>query len=173
MKAGAVQIKKWLTIIFVTLVAIGLIFGAMYLLRNDPIGPIAGRALTGKAAGNLTDVSECNQHDHIGIESRSENPYSVLTWCFIHAGEMYVPALFGGRNNWPYYIIGDPKVRIKMGENVYDAYATRAALDLATFRDMMDSMADKYPTYRGDDLRESLKKYTPKELWLFRIAGRN
>lgn len=165
---------KWIKGLGVVFAVAVIISGATYLFRSNPIGPIAGKALTGELSTSRVDWTLCNKHDEVAIESRSEAPYSVLTWCFVHKGNMYIPAFYGGTKAWSHFAAADPNVRIKMGDTIYEAKAKRITNYTSTpFSDFMNSLAEKYPTFEGRDMKEALSEVKPAEIWLFRISHRN
>lgn len=136
-----------------------------YPFRRDPIGPLAGKQLSGSEAPYPDSWSVCDDHQTIAVETRPEDPHSVTTVCFVHGGELIIPAMNGSGKEWPAIVAADPRVRIKIGDAVYRAQATRA-MDL-TIEDVIESAARKYPQFRDRDPSEA-----PPDVWLFRIGPR-
>ena len=115
-----------------------------WLLRSDPIGPVAGRGLSG-----------------------SEAPYPA-DWGFTDASHLHhtflKPAQGGSGKRWTGYVEDDPRVRIKVGDTVYPALALRVPdPDPETF---VASAAKKYEQMADPD------REVPEDIWLFRIAPR-
>ena len=135
-----------------------------WLLRSDPIGPVAGRGLSGSEAPYPADWGFTDAHTTIFLESRPEAPHSVTTICFVHEGELYVPAQGGSGKRWTGYVEDDPRVRIKVGDTVYPALALRVPdPDPDTF---VASAAKKYEQMADPD------REVPEDIWLFHIAPR-
>lgn len=156
---------KVLKIIGAVLGTLIVVLGLAWLLRSDPIGPLSGRALSGGEAAYPADWSFTDDFTTIAVESRPGDPHSVTTICFIHDGELYVPARGGSEKRWTQYVLDDPRVRIKVGDAVYPARALRVEnADPETF---LASAAVKYSQMADPD------REIPEDIWLFRIAPRS
>jgi hypothetical protein len=139
-----------------------LIAGAVWLLRSDPVFMISGKELTGELASYPRDWKFSDDYPTIAIETRPHDPHSVTTLCFVHEGDLYVPAQDGSSKEWTQYATAEPRVRIKIGEKIYPAKAERVLpLDLALYQDSIEA---KYPEF-ADRSPEEL----PVDIWLFRI----
>ena len=156
------KILKW---IGVALGALVIVAGTLYLLRTDPINRISGKRLSGDEQAYPADWSMCNDHPTIAVEARVEDPHSVTTICFLHDGDLIVPALNGSQKQWPAMVVRDPRIRVKIGDAVYPARADR--LTGASMPDVLASMAAKYPQIAERDSADA-----PRDLWLFRITAR-
>lgn len=55
----------------------------------------------------------------MAVETRPAVPHSVTTVCLVHEGNLYVAAHYSIRNSWPYYAIAEPRVRIKIRNQIY------------------------------------------------------
>lgn len=144
------------------LVVLGLVAGVAWLFRGDPFYMIAGKELQGKMAPYPSDWSFSNDYETIAIEVRPDDPHSVTTACFVHDGDLYVPAQAGSRKTWTQLAVEDPLVRIKIGDQVFSARVDRVMpVDFRIFR---DSIAAKYP-----QLAERSPDELPEDIWLFRI----
>ena len=148
-----------------TLLVIALILSVAYQFRTDPIAMLAGKRLSGEEQPYPADWQVCNEHMTLAVESRPEDPHSVTTLCIVRNGTLYIPAVSGSRKKWPQYVLADSQVRIKIGDKVYPAKATRE-LDLSV-DEIVSSGAAKYP-YLADMEPEDL----PKDVWFFRISQR-
>jgi hypothetical protein len=142
------------------LVALGIL-----AVRTDPIGPLAGTRLSGEEVPYPEDWSFTDDAFTIAVESRPEEPHSVTTLCFVHDGALHVPALRGSSKDWPTFVLEDPRVRLKIGDRVFVARATRVEPDdpapyFAAAAAKYEAMAERDP----DDIAE--------DLWLFRIDPR-
>ncbi|MEM7081037.1 MAG: hypothetical protein AAF513_20660 [Pseudomonadota bacterium] len=135
-----------------------------YLLRSDPIGPIAGKALSGPVASASLDASSCDGHMLTAIESRPDDPHSVTTLCFVMHDHIYVPAANGSEKAWPQYVLDDSRVRLKVGEQIFLAHAQR---DTTTPREtVIAAISEKYAQMaeRASD--------APDDVWLFKLTPR-
>jgi hypothetical protein len=154
---------KVLKILGATLGALVVLAALAWLFRSNPIGPISGRAVTGTVAAYPGDWSFSDEHSTIAVEVRPEAPHSVTTICFIHDGALYVPAQSGSTKDWTRYVVADPRVRLKIGDRVFEAVATRIEdADPETF---LASAGKKYPQVASQD-------EIPEDIWLFRIGPR-
>ena len=156
------KILKWAG---VALGALVIVAGTLYLLRTDPINRISGKRLSGDEQPYPADWSMCNDHPTIAVEARIEDPHSVTTVCFLHDGDLIVPALNGSQKQWPAMVVRDPRIRVKIGDAVYPARADR--LTGASMPDVLASMAAKYTQIADRDPADA-----PRNLWLFRITAR-
>jgi len=144
------------------LAVVGLLAGVAWLFRSDPFYMISGKELQGQMAPYPADWSFSDDYETIAVEVRGHDPHSVTTSCFVHEGDLYVPAQAGSRKTWTRLVLEDPLVRIKVGDQVFSARADR--VNPVDFRKYRDSIAAKYPRL-ADRSQEDL----PEDLWLFRI----
>ncbi len=156
------KILKWFGAVLGVLV---IALGTVYFLRTDPIQMISGKRLSGEELPYPQNWSVCNDHETIAVETRVDDPHSVTTICFLHEGELIVPAINGSSKEWPAHVLRDARVRIKVGQNVYAARAERV-MDLS-LEDAAPSVAVKYPRIVDRDPDEPLV-----DVWLFRIGPR-
>ncbi|MBW2242852.1 MAG: hypothetical protein JRH01_12785 [Deltaproteobacteria bacterium] len=134
-----------------------------YLFRSDPIGPIAGKQLSGpEVSGWPTSWSFSDEHDLIAIELRPDDPHSVTVICFVYNDVLYVPSQGAAEKDWPQMALADSRVRLKIGDAIFRARATRVT-DESERPAMFTAAAKKYPR-----LAES-ESELPPDLWLFRI----
>ncbi len=134
-----------------------------YAFRRDPIGPIAGKQLSGEEAPAWSgDWSFSDAHDLVALEVRPDDPHSVTTICFLHEGALYVPSMGGSEKAWPQMVLADPRVRIKVGDTIYPARAIRVT-DETQHQALLASAAKKYPRLAAE------AGELPPDLWVFRI----
>ena len=138
-----------------------------WLLRTDPLGPLAGRALTGPEAPYPSDWSFSDAAYTVAVETRPSAPHSVTTIAFVHEGNLYIPAREGSQKRWTQYAIDDPNVRIKIDGTVYSARLVRVEIDDP--RPYVDSAARKYAQMASALEAGEL----PEDLWLFRVEPRS
>lgn len=136
----------------------------LYATRSNPVGPVAGRALSGElVATPVDDWSFTDEHSLIAVETRPAAPHSVTTICFTHEGVLYVPAQGGSAKSWTHYAVSNPEVRILAGGRIYPARATRVT-DTSRVEELTASAGGKYDFVAGDAL--------PEDVWLFRMDSR-
>lgn len=84
-------------------------------------------------------------------------PHSVTTWSAVHEGQLYLGSTYSGggvfpdARAWNRNVIRDPRVRIKIGEQVFDQrlrYIDNPELKASA----MESFLGKYPQVAGMDL---------------------
>jgi hypothetical protein len=147
-------------------VVIGLagIAALVYSQRSDPISWMAGRALTGPVVEEpVTDWSFSDEHPLIALETRPAKPHSVTVVCAAHGGKLYVPANGGSGKSWTYFAVAEPHVRVKIGDKVYPARATRVT-DPEEARQVTEAFRAKYDFIRDREI--------PPDVWLFRVESR-
>ncbi len=154
------RILRWLGVGVVALAAIGAL---AYATRTNPVGPVAGRQLTGEIVrAPVSDWTFTDEHMTIAVETRPAAPHSVTVVCFTHEGALYVPAQRGASKSWTHYTISDPRVRLKIGDKVYPARATRVT-DPSLAPDLRAAASKKYDFDAGDDDPDL------EDIWVFRI----
>ncbi len=136
-----------------------------YQFRTDPIGPLAGKRLSGEERPFPSDWTFVKDHPYCFLETRPSAPHSVTTICFVVNGKLVVPSLNAAEKDWPYYVLEDPTVRIKVGEFVYSARAARIT-DFSQ-DDVRAGILAKYPEF-SDRIPSPL----PDTVWLFELAQR-
>ena len=161
-RSKPIKILKWTGVV---LGAVVVVAGALYLLRTDPIYMISGKRLSGDELSYPADWSMCSHHQTIAVEARVDDPHSVTTICFVHDGDLIVPAMNGSEKQWPAMVVRDPRVRVKIGDSVYPARADR--LVDVSMADLLPSIAAKYPQIAERDPADA-----PQDVWLFRISAR-
>ena len=136
-----------------------------WLFRSDPLGPIAGKELSGPEVTYPADWEFSNDSMTIAVESNPGNPHSVTTICFMHEGQLYVPARDGSYKTWPQYVLNDPRVRLKIGSSIYPARADR--VEDADVEAIFQSAVEKYRSRASE-----LEGQSFEDVWLFRISRR-
>ena len=152
---------KLLKIIGIVIGLITAIFAVTYVTRTDPIFLIAGKQLSGNEVGYPSDWTFTDKHMTVFVESRPEDPHSVTTSCWVHEGELYIPAQSASSKSWTHYVLDDPSVRIKVGDKIYPAQLERVPEKI--FPTLMQSRRLKY----GSGPQEA-----PKDVWIFRVSQR-
>jgi len=104
---------------------------AIFALACGPIGPIPGGRLSGPVENAPADWGFASDVGTIQLETRPDDPHSVNTWCGVVDGALYVPtSLIRGTDEpsereWVANALADPRVRIRVGDSVYQARAVR------------------------------------------------
>jgi hypothetical protein len=145
-------------------VALVVISAVVYANRSNPLGPVAGRGLSGELV--VTPVDDWSFTDDvslIAVETRPAAPHSVTTVCFTHEGVLYVPAQGASAKSWPHYAVSNPQTRILVDGKIYPVRATRVT-DEALALALRSAAAAKYDFVSGDA--------PPEDVWLFRIDSR-
>lgn len=155
---------KFFKYMAITLGALVLVGGIVWLLRTDPIGPMSGKKLSGDERPFPDNWSFVSEHPLCAVETRVDDPHSVTTICFVHDGSLMIPAAEGSTKLWPQYVLDDPRVRVKVGDSVYPARATRMT-DVDVDAVMASALA-KYGNRAAD------ADAPPPDIWLFQISAR-
>lgn len=95
----------------------------------------------------VTDWSFTQSIPQIKIQTQSPFllPHSVTIWCAVYNGNLYVTSYRG--RHWVENIIRDPKVRLKIGDKVYDR--TLSVIDdPAEKAAVLQSKGKKYPQWK-------------------------
>ena len=156
------KLLTWTAGVLGTLVIVA---GAVYVFRTDPIFMVSGKRLSGEELSYPSDWSMCNDHQTVAVETRVDDPHSVTTICFVHDGDLIIPAMNGSEKEWPAHVVRDPRVRVKIGGHVYPARAER--MTDVSLEDLVESVAAKYPQIAERDPADA-----PQDVWLFRISAR-
>ena len=128
-----------------------------------PIGPFPGGRLQGEVEpGPVSDWSFSDEHQLIQLETRPGFPHSITTICFTHNGKLYVPAAGGADKKWPYYVLADPSVKVRIDGRVYLGRATR--ISDTKLRDALIESAGRKYSRIAERSAEQLAN-----VWVFRI----
>ncbi len=99
------------------------------------------------------------------LEVRPSRPRSVRTWNVIHRGELYVPADFlTPIKRWPYQVLEDPNVRIRIGGETFACRATRIE-EPTLVEAVRESAGHKYQI-------DPSSRAARVEVWWFRLDPR-
>ncbi len=137
------------------------------LTLTEPYGRIPGGRLSGEeVTGPVTDWGFTQERENrpLILEVRPSDPYSVHTSSFIYEGNLYVLSILGGGSRWAQFLVEDPNLRLKAGNKIYKARATR--LEDQTLVDEIHEARAQRP---GRAAR------TPEQLarmWFFRMDSR-
>jgi hypothetical protein len=134
-------------------------------LGCGPWERVAGGRLFGEIVGApVSDWSFTDDVQTIALETRPTFPHSVTTIVFTHEGRLYVPSRNPTGKKWPYYVLADPSVRLKIGDKIYLGRATRVT-EPATLRAAFASLGKKYARMASPPDPDA----PLPDVWLFRI----
>jgi len=124
--------------------------------------PIAGGELEGTVSPLPTDWTELATTEIIQLESTGETPYSVNLWMVEVGG---APHVFAGdnRTQWVENIAGNPDVRLKVGDEIFELQAIRVT-DAALFETFARTWESKYGNRPRNERVD--------ETYLFRLVPR-
>ncbi len=90
----------------------------------DPKDQRPGLRLSGELVSELpADWSFANEYPEIAIEVSPPYlvPHSVTIWSAVAGSRLYVGARDPDTKRWPGWVARDPNVRLKIGEQIYEA----------------------------------------------------
>ena len=142
-----------------------------FALACGPVGPFAGGRLSGATGpSEVKDWSFDEDEKVAQLETHPDDPHSVNTW-FVGIGpRLYVPTsmILGptdpSERKWVVYVQEDPRVRIRIGNTVFDRRAVRVedANEYAAARAALEAKYDQDPAERDPE----------RTIWIFRMEPR-
>jgi uncharacterized protein DUF2255 len=142
-------------LLFVLLVAVGASCSRPFALL--PGGALGGEPAAVPASWAFTDAVQTVQ-----LETRPADPYSVNIWVVAIAPNLYVHA-GANRSAWVEHIEADPRVRLRVGDSIYELSAARV-VDQAEFDRFSAAYDQKYGRRpRNENVAEA---------YLFRLSAR-
>ena len=137
-----------------------------------PIGPIPGGALSGEVVSEpVADWSFTDQVENAQLETRPDDPHSVNTWFAGVGPRLYVPTsmILGPKHpdgrSWVAHVSEDDRVRIRLGDAIYERRAVRVADDSPEYREARAALEARYDIAPGDRDPE-------RTIWIFRLDPR-
>lgn len=97
---------------------------AMIPLACGPLVMIPGGELSGTPQPTPAEWSFTDEIETVQLETLPEDPYSVNVWGVAMGSGFYVAAGDPG-SRWAQNIGADPRVRLKLGEDLYELQAVR------------------------------------------------
>ena len=134
----------------VALAVLGLALGCA-----DPLLGFAGGRLAGQTAPPPGDWSFSDEFETVQLETRPADPYSVNIWGVASGRNYFIASGKGMEAAWAQHIAEDPRVRLRIGDAVYELRAVRldGKLDRRRFTafgrhkyDDFDSAFDEFET---------------------------
>lgn len=159
---------NWMRRIIILLIGVATLALLVFFLRTDPIGMIPGKALSGTLMPKPDQWPTCEENQTLAIESRPNQPHSVTVWYFIHGKTLFIPASNPMEKRWPSYVNDNPKIKIKICDKLFAATGSRKIS--YPRKVLLNDLANKYPRYRGQDLKKMVTMAGPDDLWVFEIS---
>ena len=121
------------------------ILAILLLAGCQPEDTSPGLWLSGTLQPFPEDWSFTDSHREISIEVATPYlvPHSVTIWCADLDGDLYVGAAVPESKNWPGWVMDDPDVVLKVGDDIYEARLTRLQ-DADEIGRIRGVYADKY-----------------------------
>lgn len=148
------------------------LIGLLFVAGCGPIGPIPGGALSGEVGpAVVTDWSFAEDVENAQLESRPADPHSVNTWFAIVDSRLYVPTsmILGPKHpdgrSWVANVADDDRVRIRLGETVFDRRAVRVPDGSEEYRLARSALEARYEVAPAEDDPERV-------IWIFRLDPR-
>ncbi len=131
----------------------------------EPWGPLPGGRLEGtEVTEPVSDWSFADGKSTIQLETRPDDPHSVTVWCVAQGERLYVPSRDPEKKRWVQYVEADPRVRVRVGEQIHPARAIRVT-DPGEVEAVVPRLVAKYdldPPEPDDDVN----------VWIYRIVSR-
>jgi hypothetical protein len=120
------------------------LFAALVVLAgcSEPFIVFSGKALSGEPTEPPADWAAIDAVDTLQLETRPTDPYSVNLWAVGIGADVYVGTDADG-TRWSGHVRQDPRVRLRVGEALYDLVA-QPVLDPAERRRVADAYVAKY-----------------------------
>ncbi len=133
---------------------------------DGPLGMVPGGAF--RASGEPCQAApwaEFADAREVEVEVSPRSPRSVTTWSVVLGEQLFLPADFlTPWKRWPYQVLADSHVRIRVAGRIFDCRATRVE-DEALIGRLREAAAAKYGL-TADGLAARV------EVWWFRVEAR-
>lgn len=126
----------------------------------EPMFVFAGGRLSGTERPTPSSWDFTDEVDTVQIETRPADPYSVNVWGVHVNRSFYVAASDAGEAAWALAIEAEPRIRLRVGEDIYRLLAIRIE-DPTELAGVTDAYVDKY----GGDRQRSFIRHA----WVFRL----
>jgi hypothetical protein len=125
--------------------------------------PFSGGALKGNLAPAPDDWSEVSAVEVIQLETNPAKPYSVKLW-IVGTGKLLYVHAGANRTTWVEHIEDDSRVKLLIGENLYELQAERVT-DSNDFKAFSAVYVNKYGSRPRNE--------NVQEVYLFRLFPRS
>ena len=152
---------------------------ALVLTACAPTVMFPGGQLNGTVAGeNVSDWSFSDATSTVQLETRPSRPYSINIWGVSSGSAFYISSeswrgfLWLGDARWVAHIADDPRVRLRIGETLYERKAVRVR-DAAELESVLTLFEKKYGS--GTPLERRLDDRAPEDwegVGVFRLDPR-
>ncbi len=143
------------------------LFAALILTACGPTVMFPGGELKGTVAGGtVSDWSFSDAMTTVQLETRRSRPYSINIWGVSRGSAFYISAeswrgfLGLGDARWVGHIADDPRVRLRIGETLYERKAVRVE-DAAELASVLTLFEKKYGS--GTPLERRLDDRAPED----------
>ncbi len=149
---------------------LALLLGSALLLACGPVGPFAGGRLSGAVGpSQVQDWSFAAEIETAQLETRPDKPHSVNTWFEGIGPSLYVPtSMIRGpktptERSWVSHVSIDPRVRIRLGAQVFERVAVRVT-DEPEYERARVALEAKYDLDVADRDPE-------RTIWIYRLEA--
>jgi len=101
------------------------VLALLFALGCDPVVMLPGGELSGTLKTPPSDWSFADSVETVQIETHPDDPYSVNVWGVAARGAFYVASGRGESATWAKHIAADPRVRLRVGGDLYELRAVR------------------------------------------------
>ena len=115
----------------------------------EPLSMLPGGALSGEVQPPPDEWNVAADAEVIQLETRLADPYSINIWGAGLGPDLYV-ATGGGGTTWTEFIARDPRVRVRIGEVIYELTAVQTD-DPTEKSQVAAAYVDKYGLDPGDN----------------------
>ena len=131
-------------------------FLCILMIGCGPFVMIPGGSLSGDVVPVPTNWAFTEDVETVQLETRPSDPYSVNIWAVEIDDSMYIVAGGGAETTWAQHIQADPRVRLRVGESLYELRAVEANDDAS--RDLFLVAAKKKYDFEpeGDEVNEAV-----------------
>jgi hypothetical protein len=154
-RAGT-YMKIFLRVVIAVLALLAVALVVLRVTGLNPRGPRPGLWLSGNVvAAPVTDWSFADRYPTIEVQTRTWYfvPHSVTIWCVSYQKHLYLQAI---GKTWSGNVVRDPRVRVKIGSQLYDGTAAYIT-DPSEYFGVEANMAQKYSRWHW----RASKEYYP------------
>lgn len=137
-----------------------LLLTALLLVACEPVGPIAGKQLSGPVVAVPQSWDPLNEVEVVQLETG--DAYSVNLWGVGLGAYYYVASAQGDDSSWSRHVERDPNVRLRVEGNVYELKAV-VVTDPAEGELVKAEFKQKYDLDSDEDFPQAI---------LYRLAQR-